>query len=179
MSRIGLKEIKVPDKVEVSFADRMLKVKGPKGELSQDVRDGIDFDIQGQAIKVTRKNDSKTLRALHGLYRSLLNNMVIGVVEGYTRKLELNGVGYRAQLKGDVLNLSLGFSHPVDFKLPKGIACQVEDNNTKLTLTGFDKQLIGETAAQIRRIRPPEPYKKKGIKYAEEVIRTKAGKSAK
>ncbi len=179
MSRIGFKEIKVPDKVEVSFKDRMLKVKGPKGELSQDVRDGIEFDIQGQGIKVTRKNDSKTLKALHGLYRSLLNNMVIGVHEGYIRKLELNGVGYKAQLKGDLINISVGYSHPVDFKLPKGITCQVEDNNTKLTLSGFDKQLIGETAAQIRRIRPPEPYKKKGIKYAEEVIRTKAGKSAK
>ncbi|MDH5680604.1 MAG: 50S ribosomal protein L6 [Spirochaetota bacterium] len=179
MSRIGRKEIELPDAVKVTFSNKELKVTGPKGELSQKVLDGIEFDIQEKQILVSRKGDTKSLKSLHGLYRSLLNNMIIGVEKGFTRRLELNGVGYRAQLKGsDVINFSVGYSHPVEFTVPKGVECQIVDN-TKVVLTSHDKQLVGECAAKIRRIRPPEPYKKKGIKYAEEIIRGKAGKSAK
>ncbi len=181
MSRIGQKEIKIPDKVKISFSekDRMLKVTGPKGELIQDVREGIEFDIEDSKILVKRSNDSKNLKALHGLYRSLLNNMVTGVSEGFVRKLELHGVGYRAQLKGkDVIDIQVGYSHPVNFKVPQGIECKVDDN-TVITLSGFDKQLLGQTAALIRKIRPPEPYKRKGIRYAGEIVRQKAGKTAK
>lgn len=181
MSRIGYKEIKIPDKVNVEFAekDRLLKVKGPKGELTQKVEYGISFDLEDSKIKVKRESDTKKLKALHGLYRSLLNNMVTGVSEGFTRKLELHGVGYRAQAKGsDGITFQIGYSHPVEFKLPKGITCEIKDN-TNVILNGFDKQLLGQTAARIRMIRPPEPYKKKGIRYSGEYIRAKAGKTAK
>lgn len=178
MSRIGQKEIKIPDKVKVLFKDKEIKVSGPKGELSQIVRDGIDVTIKDDTAFVKRKGDSKKLKALHGLYRSLLNNMISGVSEGFTRKLEFNGVGYRAKLNGNVLDIQIGFSHPVNFELPKGISCEVKDN-VFVTLSGIDKQLVGQTAANIRMIRPPEPYKQKGIKYAEEIVKKKAGKSAK
>lgn len=180
MSRIGNKSIEIPAGVKVEFDGGILKVSGPKGELNQDVRSGIDFEIEEAKVLVKRQSDSKQARAFHGLYRSLLNNMITGVHKGYERKLQLNGVGYRAQLKGsDTLNLSVGFSHPVDFPIPKGISCKVEENATLVILEGHDKQLIGQVAANIRKIRPPEPYKKKGIKYLEEHIRGKAGKSAK
>ncbi|MDH4127697.1 MAG: 50S ribosomal protein L6 [Spirochaetota bacterium] len=178
MSRIGRKVIQVPEKVKVAFSDGFLKVSGPKGELTQNVREGIEFEIKEKEILVKRKSDTKKLRAFHGLYRSLLNNMIIGVNAGFTRKLELNGVGYRAQASGNTINLQVGFSHPVKFELPKGVTCEITDS-TNIVLSGFDKQLVGQTAAEIRKVRPPEPYKKKGIKYAEETIRTKAGKSAK
>jgi len=180
MSRIGRTEIKLLDNVEVSFSstERVLKVKGPKGELIQTVRSGIDFDINNDKVLVKREGDYKEIRALHGLYRSLLNNMVVGVSKGFTRKLELHGVGYRAQMKGsDAVTLSVGFSHPVHYQLPKGITCKVEENN--IILEGYDKQLLGQTAANIRGIRPPEPYKKKGIRYSGEIIRAKAGKTGK
>lgn len=180
MSRIGNRPVEIPSGVKVEFNSGLLKVSGPKGELDQQVRQGIDFEIEEAKVTVKRQSNSKQARAFHGLYRSLLNNMVNGVNKGYERKLQLNGVGYRAQLKGaDVLNLSVGYSHPVDFPIPKGITCKVEENNTLVILEGFDKQLIGQVAANIRKIRPPEPYKKKGIKYLEERIRGKAGKSAK
>ncbi len=178
MSRLGNKEITVPAGVEVTFDKGFLKVKGPKGELIQNVKPGIDVINENSRITVKRASNSKNHKALHGLYWSLLNNMLVGVNEGFTRKLELNGVGYRAQAKDNLITFSIGFSHPVEFVLPKGVSCTVEDT-TKITLTSHDKQLIGQTAALIRKIRPPEPYKKKGIKYAEEVIRTKAGKSSK
>jgi large subunit ribosomal protein L6 len=181
MSRIGLKEVRLPDKVKVVFIenDRILKVSGEKGELTQNLRKGISFDINEGRVLVKRENDSKEKKALHGLYRSLLNNMVIGVSEGFIRKLELNGVGYRAQLKGkDEITFQVGYSHPVYFKLPKGIDCNIDDN-TIITLSGYDKQLLGQIAALIRQIRPPEPYKRKGIKYAEETVKQKAGKSTK
>ena len=180
MSRIGQKPVSVPDKVKVSFNDkeRLLKVSGPKGELEQDVKDGIEFDISDKEVKVTRKGEAKSIRALHGLYRSLLNNMVIGVSDGFTKVLELHGVGYRAQHSDNSLNIQVGYSHPVKYDLPKEVSGQVKDN-TVIELSSFDKQLLGQIAAEIRSIRPPEPYKKKGIRYKGEHIRAKAGKSGK
>ncbi len=178
MSRIGKLPIAIPSGVKVSLNGNEISVQGSKGSLKQLLPERITVAVEADQIVVTRPSDSKQDSALHGLSRSLINNMVVGVSDGFTRELEINGVGYRAELSGSVLTLSLGFSHPVVYEIPKGIEMQVE-KQTRLIIKGIDKQLVGSTAAKIRSFRKPEPYKGKGVKYAEERILRKAGKTGK
>ena len=176
MSRIGKKPISLPQGVEITVKDNMVTAKGPKGTLSQAIPQGITVSVQDNQIVVERAGDSKQDRAYHGLTRALLANMVQGVSTGFERKLELVGVGYRAQLQGNKLVINIGYSHPVEVEPPEGIEFEVPAAN-KITVKGIDKQLVGNTAAVIRDIRRPEPYKGKGIKYEDEVVRRKAGKA--
>ncbi len=176
MSRVGKKPISIPAKVDVSLKDRLVTVKGSKGTLSRTIHADVDLQVDGNVIQVVIQNEDRKSRALQGLTRSLVNNMVTGVSTGFERVLEINGIGYRAEVKGQTLVLNLGYSNPVNFDLPKGIAAAV-DRNTIIKLTGIDKEQLGQTAASIRKLRPPEPYKGKGIKYAEERIIRKAGKT--
>lgn len=176
MSRVGKKPISIPDKVNVSLKDRLITVKGSKGTLSRTIHDDVDLKVDGSAIQVMIKHQDRKSRALQGLTRSLVNNMVTGVSNGFERVLEINGIGYRAEVKGKTLTLNLGYSNPVNFDLPDGVAASV-DRNTIIKLTAIDKEKLGQTAASIRKLRPPEPYKGKGIKYAEERIIRKAGKT--
>jgi large subunit ribosomal protein L6 len=175
MSRVGRKVIPVPKGVNITIGKDQVAVKGPKGELKREVPAGVTVALNGGELAVTRADDSRDNRAKHGMVRALLANMVKGVTDGFERKLEINGVGYRADVAGQKLNMSLGFSHPVTFELPKGIAAKVDKNI--VVLSGIDKESLGETASKIRAIRPPEPYKGKGIKYVEEVIKRKVGKT--
>ena len=175
MSRIGKMPITLPTAVEVDIADGVVRVKGPKGELSRQVPTSINIVREDGTLRIERESDAPTQRSLHGLTRSLIANMVTGVTDGFTRRLEVNGVGYRAAVAGGNLVLQVGYSHPVLYPAPEGITFAVAAN--AITISGADKELVGEVAAQIRRVRPPEPYKGKGIKYAEEVIRRKAGKA--
>ena len=175
MSRVGKKPIKIVSGVKVEYKDSIIEVSGKAGKLSRKIPPTLALTIKGEEILIANKSERK--KALHGLYRSLVQNMVTGVSEGYSKKLELQGVGYRAQAKGDTLTLQLGFSHPVNFKLPQGITAKVEAN-TKITLTGADNEVLGVAAANIRKIRPPEPYKGKGVRFAGEVITLKQGKTA-
>ena len=178
MSKIGRKPIVIPSGVQVTAEKSLVKVKGSKGELSQVITGDIKFEIKDGQVLVTRGDDSGKNKALHGLYRSLVQNMVSGVSQGFTKVLELSGTGYRAAIQGKSLNLSLGFSHPVTVEIPKGVECKV-DNQTKILLTSIDKHLVGQVAANIKKIRPAEPYQGKGIKYENERIRRKAGKTGK
>ena len=175
MSRIGKKPIVIPAGVKVALNGRAVKVEGPKGRLERELHDQVDVNIEADQIQVAPKN-LQSGGALQGLTRTLVANMVEGVTKGFSKSLEINGVGYRAELKGTVLNLALGYSHPVEYPLPAGVTAEVE-KQTKITLTGIDKELVGATAAKIRSFRPPEPYKGKGIKYADERIVRKAGKT--
>ena len=175
MSRIGKSIITIPAGVTVSFSNNVVTVKGPKGELSQEITKGITIAQEGAELTVNRPSDSKEHRSLHGLFRALINNMVVGVSEGFTKQLELVGVGYRAQIKGNAVALSLGFSHPVEHVLPAGITAECP-SQTEIVLKGSDKQLIGQVAADIRAYRRPEPYKGKGVRYADEVVRMKEAK---
>lgn len=179
MSRVGRKPIQIPDSVEVKIESNCVNVKGPKGQLSYILPNGIDIVLQNKMLTVTRKNDDKNQKALHGLSRSLLANMITGVTQGFTKTLQIHGVGYKAQISGEKLILHLGFSHPVEFKLPEGIKAVVDDKQTAITLQGIDKQLVGQVAANIRAIRPPDAYKGKGIRYADEVLKPKPGKTGK
>ena len=178
MSRIGKLPIEIPAGVKVAIQDAQIKVDGPKGSLARPIMEGVNVTQEGSALIVTRPNDSIKSRAAHGLTRTLINNMVVGVTKGFERALEINGVGYRAEVKGDVLNLTLGYSHPIAFQLPTGITVEVE-KMTKLLVKGIDKEVVGQTAAKIRDFRGPEPYKGKGVKYADETILRKAGKTGK
>jgi large subunit ribosomal protein L6 len=179
MSRVGKKPIPVPGSVEVTIADGRVTVKGPKGTLEQDVPEGITVAREGDELVVSRPDDEREHRALHGLTRALLANMVTGVSDGFAKDLEIVGVGYRAAASGPSrLELQLGFSHPVSVDAPPGVEFEVPAP-TRITVRGFDKQVVGQVAADIRKIRKPEPYKGKGIRYANEYIRRKAGKSAK
>lgn len=182
MSRIGKLPIALPEKVEVKVSkDNIVTVKGPLGELTQKVDSDITVSVEGNKLAVTRPTDQKRHKAMHGLYRSLINNMVVGVSKGYTVEQELVGVGYRASNQGQLLELSLGFSHNIVFQLPAEVKVETKSergSNPMITLKSADKQLIGQVAAKIRAIRPPEPYKGKGIKFSGEAIRRKAGKSA-
>ena len=178
MSRIGNKPITVPEGVEVKIDGKHITVKGPKGTLEREIHRNISLEMDGNIIKVTRKNDEAENRSLHGLTRTLVNNMVNGVVNEYKRELEVNGVGYRAQKQGNKLVMNLGYSHPVEMLPPEGITFDVPDAN-HITVRGIDKELVGQTAAVIRTKRPPEVYGGKGIKYAEEHIRRKEGKAGK
>ncbi len=177
MSRIGKKIVAIPAGVKVSYEAPVVKVTGPKGNLSQRIDGEVVIHIEKEKVWVDPPQDPKKGKALFGLTRTLIANMVTGVSKGFERVLEINGVGYRAELQGNALNFSLGYSHPVRFALPEGIKAEVE-RQTRVTLKGVDKHLLGLTAAKIRSLRPPEPYGGKGIKYAEEVIRRKAGKTA-
>ena len=179
MSRIGKMPIAVPAGVTVDIAENnKVTVKGPKGTLERVLPAEMEIKKEGDEIIVNRPNDLKKMKSLHGLTRTLINNMVVGVTEGYEKKLEVNGVGYRAVKKGKLLTLSLGYSHPVEMEDPEGIEVVVEDANT-LVVKGIDKDKVGQYAAEIREKRAPEPYKGKGIKYADEVIRRKVGKTGK
>ena len=178
MSRIGKLPIAIPAGVKVIYNVPEITVQGPKGKLSRSLGDGVSIELTDAAVTVNRNDDSNKCRAAHGLTRTLINNMVIGVSKGFETNLEINGVGYRAEVKGNVLNLSLGFSHPVNFELPAGITVEVE-KMTKVKVMGIDKEAVGQTAAKIRGFRPPEPYKGKGVKYADETILRKAGKTGK
>lgn len=178
MSRIGKKPVQIPAGVEVAVDGKHLTIKGSKGTLEFDFHDLISIAVEDNEIVVTRANDERTARAMHGLTRALVQNMVTGVSEGYTKQLELAGVGYRVQLKGKSLELSLGFSHPVIYDQPEGITFEVPDN-THINVKGIDKQQVGQVAAEIRGKRPPEPYKGKGIHYVGETIRRKVGKAGK
>ena len=176
MSRIGRKPIAIPAGVEVSVDNGLVTVKGPKGTLSQQISPIISVEINGNEINVTRPNDEKEARSLHGLSRTLINNMVIGVTEGYKKELEVNGVGYRVQKQGDTLVMNLGYSHQVFVKEVPGITIEAPGPN-QIIISGADKQLVGQFAAEVREKRPPEPYKGKGIKYTTEHIRRKEGKA--
>ena len=177
MSRIGKKPIPVPDGVTVDVGTGLVSVKGPKGELSQVVDRDMKVAQDGDELTVERPTDRGPHRALHGLTRSLIANMVEGVTNGYEKRLEIQGVGYRARLQGKALELSVGYSHPVTVQAPDGIEFEVPQQ-TEVVVRGIDKQLVGETAARIRRVRPPEPYKGKGVRYAGEHVRRKVGKRA-
>ena len=178
MSRIGRMPVEVPSGVEVNVDGQTVTVRGPKGTLTQEFHPDMAIALEGNTITVQRPSDEKKHRALHGLTRSLLANMIEGVTKGYQKNLEITGVGYRAALQGNKLVLSMGFSHPVEFEPEPGIEFEVPAP-TRIAVKGIDKQLVGETAAQIRAVRPPEPYLGKGIRYAGEHIRRKAGKAGK
>ncbi len=178
MSRIGNKTITVPEGVDVKLENQVITVKGPKGTLTREIHKNMKVSLEGNVIKVERPNDEKENRSLHGLTRTLINNMIQGTVKEFERVLEINGVGYRAQKQGNKLVLTLGYSHPVEMEAPAGITFDVPNQNT-IIVKGIDKELVGQTAAVIRTKRPPEVYRGKGIKYAEEVIRRKEGKAGK
>ena len=178
MSRIGRLPVTVPAGVDIAIEGQTVKVKGPKGELSHVVAEPIVVEKGDAVLEVKRPDDARTSRALHGLTRTLINNNIIGVTQGYTKGLEVVGTGYRVAQKGGSIEFALGFSHPVLVDPPEGITLTVEGNN-KVTVSGIDKQAVGEVAANIRKLRKPEPYKGKGVRYAGEVVRRKAGKSGK
>jgi large subunit ribosomal protein L6 len=178
MSRIGRAPITVPSGVDVAVEGQNVTVKGPKGTLTHTVDRPISVSLEDGVLSVSRPNDDRENRALHGLSRSLLNNLVLGVTQGYERKLEIHGVGYRVQLKGTTLEFALGYSHPVRIEAPDGITFAVE-NPTRFSVQGIDKQAVGQVAANIRRLRKPDPYKGKGVRYAGEQIRRKVGKTGK
>lgn len=179
MSRIGRKPIPVPADVEVHIEGTRVRVKGPRGELERSFHPDMRIELQDGQLVVSRPTDHRHHKALHGLTRALLNNMVIGVKEGFRKELEIEGVGYRAEKQGDSLVLFVGFSHPVLVVPPPGITLSVEERGRRIVVEGIDKQLVGQVAAEIRAWRPPEPYKGKGIRYAGEVVRRKAGKAGK
>ena len=178
MSRIGRLPITVPSGVTVTVDGQAVNVKGPKGELSLTVKAPIEVALEDGTLTVTRPDDERASRSLHGLTRTLISNQIIGVTEGYSKGLEIVGTGYRVQAKGSSLEFALGYSHSITFDPPAGISFEVE-GNTKVTVRGIDKQAVGEVAANIRKLRKPEPYKGKGVRYAGEVVRRKAGKSGK
>jgi large subunit ribosomal protein L6 len=178
MSRVGKQPIVVPKDLKVTIENNIVSVKGSKGLLSVPVSNLIKVDLQSDAILVSRINETKQAKQLHGLSRTLIYNMVKGLSVGFKKELDIEGVGYRAELKGNALQMSLGFSHQVDYTLPKGVDAVIDAKKTKISLTSIDKQLLGTTAAKIRSFRPPEPYGGKGIRYSDEVIVRKEGKSA-
>src|SRR5512139_193106 len=177
MSRVGRLPIRVPEKVKIDVTAGVVRIEGPKGKLEHRLPPGVSIEIADGSVRVLRQDDGRQVRSLHGLTQRLIANMVQGVHTGFSRTLEIVGVGYRAESRGQALQLSLGYSHPILFQLPPGVQVKV-DRQTVITLESIDRQLLGETAATIRRLRPPEPYKGKGIKYSNEVLRRKAGKAA-
>lgn len=177
MSRIGRLPITIPNGVKLHVSDGTVRVEGPKGTLSRRLEPEVSVTTEGNTVVLTRRDDSRRARGMHGLMRKLLANMVEGTGKGFQRVLEITGVGYRAEARGNILFLTLGYSHPIAFQLPEGVTAKVE-RQVVVTLEGSDREVLGQTAAAIRRLRPPEPYKGKGVKYAEERIRRKAGKAA-
>lgn len=178
MSRPGKKPVAIDSKVTVDYKDRLLKIKGPKGQLELKTPESVELDISKEEIKVVADFETKEGKTIGGTIRQLINNIIIGVTEGFEKKLDLVGVGYRAQVSGTKLVLNLGYSHPIEYEVPDMVTAAVE-NNTKVVLTSCDKQKVGQAAAEIRSFRPPEPYKGKGVKYEDEYIRRKAGKTGK
>ncbi len=176
MSRVGNAPISLPDGVELKVTDGLVEVKGSKGSLTQAIAPVITVTVDDGTVTLSRVSDERSARALHGLSRALINNMVIGVSEGYKKELTAVGVGYRAALKGNTLELQVGFSHPVSIEAPDGITFEVPEP-TKIIVSGIDKQKVGQVAANVRAVRPPEPYKGKGIRYSDEYVRRKAGKA--
>jgi large subunit ribosomal protein L6 len=179
MSRIGKAPITLPNGVKIDLQDAAVSVTGPKGTLSQTFHPEMSIELEDSVLSVRRPSDSRQHRALHGLTRALLNNMVVGVSQGFAKTLQIEGVGYRAEMDGKVLVLHVGYSHPVRFEPPANIHFAVENRNKTVIVSGIDKQVVGEVAAQIRKTRPPEPYKGKGIRYNDEIVRRKAGKTGK
>jgi large subunit ribosomal protein L6 len=177
MSRIGKQPIPIPQGVKVQVADGTVRAEGPKGKLSQSVPAPLSVKLDGAVVLITRPDDDRRVRALHGLTRALVANMVSGVKDGFERRLEIVGIGYRAQMQGKAIQLALGYSHPVIFPLPEGITAEI-DKQTAITLRGADKALLGQTAAKLRSLRKPDPYKGKGIRYSDEYVRRKVGKKA-
>jgi large subunit ribosomal protein L6 len=175
MSRIGKLPIKIPEKVKVAIAGERVMVEGPKGKMQLSFNRRVEVVVKDGQVVVTRPDEERLSKSLHGTTRTIINNAIRGVTQGFEEILEISGVGFRAEIKGKHLNLSLGFSHPVDFEIPEGVTCEVE-KQTRVVLKGVDKQLVGSTAAKIRSIRKTEPYKGKGIKYATEKVRRKVGK---
>lgn len=179
MSRIGRAPITIPNGVQIEVKTGTVSVKGPKGQLSQVIHPDMSFEQEDGVFSVKRPSDSRQHRSLHGLTRSLINNMVLGVSDGFTKILDIEGVGYRAEMEGQTLVLNVGYSHPVRFEPPKDVTFAVENRNKTILISGIDKQVVGEMAAVIRKQRPPEPYKGKGIRYRGEYVRRKAGKAGK
>ena len=179
MSRIGRSPVPIPEGVEVVIEGQRVRVKGPKGELEQEFRSELAITVENGVLHVARDSDEPKVRALHGMTRALLNNMILGTTKGFNKTLEIQGVGYRAELKGQTLMLYVGFSHPVEIVPPAGIRFEVETKGDIVKISGHDKQLVGQVAADIRKVRPPEPYKGKGIRYQGEHVRRKAGKAGK
>lgn len=177
MSRIGRMPVAIPQGVEVKTEGNSVRVKGPKGELSSQVPFGLTVTIQDQEIRIGRANDEPQQRALHGLLRSLVANSVQGVTKGFSKDLEIVGVGYKAEVRGRAIVFTLGYSHPIQFSIPEGVQIALDAKAGKLTVSGADRQKVGQTAAEIRKLRVPDPYKAKGIKYADEYIRRKVGKA--
>jgi len=177
MSRIGIRPVQLPQGVKVNVTPTLVTVEGPKGKMSQDYNPEVEIAVKDGAVYVTRKNDSKQARAFHGLYRNLVNNMVIGVSAGFKKGLVINGVGYRAEVQGKLLVLSLGFSTDFAVAVPEGLAVAVEANGQKILVSGADRCLVGKFASEVRGLRLPEPYKGKGIRYEDEKIRKKVGKT--
>ena len=176
MSRIGKLPVAIPAGVKIAVEGGAVRLEGPKGKLRASVPSGVDVKVEGNLLRIERQTEDRKIRALHGLTRKLIANMTQGVSQGFTRVLDINGVGYRAEVKGQEIHMTLGYSHPVVFPLPAGVTAAVE-RQVIITLSSADRQMLGETAAKIRSLRPPEPYKGKGIKYREEVIKRKAGKA--
>ena len=176
MSRVGKLPVQIPDGVKVEVKGNTVTVEGPKGKLTQDFNSNVEIKVEDSQLMVDRTNESKAARSYHGLYRQLCQNMVIGVSQGFTKSLLINGVGYRAEVKGDILHLNLGFSNQIEFVIPEGITITTEGTN-KVIITGTQKQLVGQISSEIRSLRPPEPYKGKGVKYEDERIVRKIGKS--
>ncbi len=177
MSRVGKLPVKIPEKVKVAIDGNVVKVEGPKGKMSFPYNPKLKIEVAGSEVKVSRPDDSRDSKSLHGLTRKLVVNALSGVSKGYERVLEISGVGFKAEAKGKEINFVLGYSHPVVFRLPEGVTAEVDAKQTRVVVRGVDKHLLGLTAAKIRALRVPEPYKGKGIKYAEEIIRRKEGKT--
>jgi large subunit ribosomal protein L6 len=177
MSRIGKNPIKIPSGVDIKVDGTLIKVKGPKGELKRDLHPNMKVDVADGEVRVTRPTDGRIDRSLHGLTRTLVNNMVIGVTEGYSKQLNVVGVGYKVDMKGKTLVMQLGFSHPVEYPSPEGIEFDVDPKKNTIKVNGINKERVGQTSAEIRKIRPPEPYKGKGVMYSTEKVRRKAGKA--
>ncbi|HZN52348.1 MAG TPA: 50S ribosomal protein L6 [Methylomirabilota bacterium] len=177
MSRIGRKPVSIPQGVKLNLDGAVVRAEGPKGKLSQPIPAGLSAKIENNQLVISRSGEDRKVRALHGLARALMFNMVTGVKDGFERKLEIVGIGYRAQLQGRVITLALGYSHPVLFPLPEGVTAEI-DRQVSITLRGADKAVLGQTAAKLRALREPDPYKGKGIRYANEVVRKKVGKKA-
>jgi large subunit ribosomal protein L6 len=176
VSRLGKVPVRIPDKVKVAVKDGAVAVEGPKGKLNEPLLTGVDIKVENGGVLVGRTGDSRAERSAQGLMRRQVINMLQGVTQGFSRVLEINGVGYRADARGNVVHLTLGFSHPILYQLPPGVSAAV-DKQTVITISGVDRQLVGEVAAGIRKLRPPEPYKGKGVKYSDEHVRRKAGKA--